>query len=121
MRVFNLTDVSTPALKRHGLEQQTIVVGTALLPPGGMEEIGDEPHVRAGAQFLVDVGAIAFEQLPPAYMAGKADVAVTSPPAPPIVTAPEPTPEPEPAPEPAPVVVEEAPRFKRGKGPSSGE
>jgi hypothetical protein len=118
MRVFNLTDVTTPTLKRHGLEQQTIVVGTALLSPGGMEEIGDEPHVRAGAQFLVDVGAIAFEQLPPAYMAGKADVVVT---APPVVAAPEPTPEPAPAPEPAPVVVEEAPRFKRGKGPSSGE
>ena len=99
MKVFNLTDVSTPLLERHGMLNQTIAVGTELINPGSSAEIGEEPHVILGAQHLVSIGALAFSQLPSSYVAAKAPQAPVAPPA-----APEPTLE-EPKPVEEPVVV----------------
>lgn len=80
MKVFNLTDVPTSKLQTHGMVGQTIVVGSALLGPGAYAEIVDEKHVREGADFLVSIGAVAFDKLPTEYV-----VARNSPSTPPVV------------------------------------
>lgn len=91
MKIFNLTDVPTAKLKQHGLVGQTIVVGTALVQPGGEAELADDSNARAHAQHLVDVGAVAFDQLPPVYVAARADMPAKQAP---VVAAPLPAPEP---------------------------
>lgn len=93
MKVFNLTDVSTPALVAQGLVGQQIVVGAQLLPPGGFAEVEDTHHRRQQLASMVALGALSIDKLPPAYIRAKSDMAPPPPPPP----APEP-PKVEPAP-----------------------
>lgn len=76
MRVYNLTDVKTLALETSGLLNQTIVVGTELVAPGGSVEVEDTGHRRNQLQHLMKVGALALDQLPAWYVAGKAQAPV---------------------------------------------
>jgi|ERR1700722_2984848 len=82
MKVFNLTDVSTPKLQQFSLVNHTFVVASALLAPGASEEI--EPKklvlIRNGLQHLVSVGALAVGDQPPAaYLLAKSHEVVHAP------------------------------------------
>ena len=73
MKVFNLTDVSTPLLIQRGFINHTFAVGPALLEPGECVDVAPEhiQHIRAGLQRLVEAGAIAMGQAPPGYVMAK--------------------------------------------------
>jgi hypothetical protein len=72
IKVFSLTDVSTPALKAAGMENAVVAVHNRLLNPGEMIEVPDDPHVRHCLQGYVHHGAAAVDQLPPGYVIAKA-------------------------------------------------
>lgn len=71
MRVFNLTDVSTPTLVRHGLVNQQIVAHRRLVLPGEYVEVEDNSSMRARLAHLLTLGAVSVDQLPPAYLLAK--------------------------------------------------
>jgi hypothetical protein len=49
-----------------------LVVGNALIPPGGEASIGDTPMVRRDVMAYTQVMALAVDSLPPSYMVAKA-------------------------------------------------
>jgi hypothetical protein len=69
MKVFNLTDVTTPALKQRALEAQHIEVQGAMLEPGGSVEVDDA--ALAPLQHLVDLGVLVFGTPPSSYLDAK--------------------------------------------------
>jgi hypothetical protein len=69
MRVFNLTDVSTPTLVGCGLVNTSIQVGGRSIPPGGNETV---EKLSADDRRFVLCGAISIGEPPPAYRAAKA-------------------------------------------------
>jgi hypothetical protein len=71
MRVFNLTDVPTEQLTQLGLVRQPLGVGRFLVPPGGHEDIPDDPIHTGAAQYFQSVGAVAVGSLPPTYVLAK--------------------------------------------------
>jgi hypothetical protein len=72
MKLFNLTDIETPALKRLGWVSMPIVVGHALIEPGGELEVGDTALIRRDIHCYTGPGALAVDARPPAYMVAKA-------------------------------------------------
>jgi len=67
MRVFNLTDVSTPTLVRYGLLNQQIVVHRRSVSPGEYVEVEDTVDMRTRLEHVLTLGAVSIDQLPPAY------------------------------------------------------
>lgn len=97
--VHNLTDVATDTLKAYGLVEQQIAVDKDLVRPGESVEVPRDPHTLAKLGHLIEVGAVALDQLPPTYVSAK--------------SAPKPAPAPQPAEE-APVeAMEESGSKKR--------
>lgn len=75
MRVFNLTDVETAALKQRGLIRRTFVLGRYTIAPGqsAMVDPARMERMRKGIQELVTLGALAVGPVPPAaYVVAKA-------------------------------------------------
>jgi hypothetical protein len=81
MKVFNLTDMETPALAQRGLSNHTIAVGSFLLAPGASQEVSEEQirALRPGLQQLVSVGALALGDQPPASYVLQKDRAQSAP------------------------------------------
>lgn len=73
MKVFNLTDVSTPTLQRLGWVNMVLVAGPALIEPGGEVEVGDTPLIRRDIQCFTKQGALAVGSRPPAYLVAKSE------------------------------------------------
>jgi hypothetical protein len=71
MRVYNLTDVSTPVLERYSLLNQQIVAHRRVIEPGQFVEVEDTPTMRARLSHVLTVGAVSIDQLPPAYLRAK--------------------------------------------------
>jgi hypothetical protein len=71
MKVFNLTDISTKALRTHRLERQTLVVGKAVIAPGASDDVEDTPHMRRKLEHFLSAGAVAIDVLPPEYVSAK--------------------------------------------------
>lgn len=67
MRVFNLTDIATPVLEQHKLVDQHIAVARRMVNPGEYADIGDAPNALHDLQFLLQVGAVSIDRVPPAY------------------------------------------------------
>jgi len=116
MRVFNITDASTAALRNQGLENQHIRVGETVIPPGGSVTLRGTAKERSELQVYIKVGAVALEELPVAYAAKRGLNLDGS-------TIPTPVPEPTPAPVEAlrgmdvtpELVVDEVPRRKKDR------
>jgi hypothetical protein len=126
VRVYNLTDVSTPTLEKHHLLKAHIAIGTRMCNPGEFVEQEDTPSLRSDINFLVSIGALAVDQLPPPYVLARTSTIAAQNVGPlpvhighlnvqetKVAADPPPAPAPEAAPEPAPVVdtaaVKEAP------------
>lgn len=69
MRVFNITDASTAALRARGLENQHIRVGTTVIAPGGYADLRGTAKELSELQQLVKVRALVPEELPVDYAA----------------------------------------------------
>jgi hypothetical protein len=69
MKVFNITDASTAALRSQHLENQHILVGETIVPPGASAEIRGTAKERSELQVFVKIGAIAIDELPAFYAA----------------------------------------------------
>lgn len=68
MRVFNLTDIPTKVLEQRGLVQQHIVVARRMVNPGEFIEVEDLATTRADLTYLLQIGALAINALPPTYL-----------------------------------------------------
>lgn len=68
MKVFNLTDVETDVLKQRGLVAQGIAVGGRIVDPGEFADVEDTAKVRNDLSYLLSVGAVSLERLPPPYV-----------------------------------------------------
>ena len=71
MKVYNLTDVETPVLVQRGLVNQHIVVGKCMVNPGEFAEVVDTAHVRGKLGYLLTVGAVSIDLVPPNYVRAK--------------------------------------------------
>ena len=71
VRLFNLTDVSTPSLEKKGWVN--IVVGGQgfSVQPGESVEVLMRPELRQTIQGYVAAGLLAVDSLPPAYRVQK--------------------------------------------------
>jgi len=67
VKVYNLTDVETPALKQAKLLRQTIAVGRTLVRPGEAVDVLKEVLLTRDAKHFLAVGALAQEKVPAAY------------------------------------------------------
>lgn len=67
MRVFNLTDVATKVLEQRGLVNQHIAVARRMVNPGEFIEVADLVATRDDLKYLLQVGAMSIDVLPPAY------------------------------------------------------
>jgi hypothetical protein len=76
MKVYNLTDVSTPVLKQRHLEDQTFSVGGHDVAPGASVDVLDEErgHITAQLAFLIGCGALSVDKIPDSYTSGKQKV-----------------------------------------------
>lgn len=72
MKVFNLTDIETPTLKKLGWVGVPIAVGSSLIEPGGEAEVGDTDMVRRDIGCFTTPGALAVGARPPAYLVAQA-------------------------------------------------
>lgn len=72
MKVFNLTDVPTKALLQRKLVDMTVVIGKTAIAPGASAELEGGPHVHHSLKHPLSVGAVAVDDLPKAYVEGKA-------------------------------------------------
>lgn len=68
MRVYNLTDVPTPALQQRNLVNRHLVVGNRMSNPGEYVDVEDTPSMRARLRSVVELGALALDTLPPRYV-----------------------------------------------------
>lgn len=73
VKVYNLTDVSTPSLVQQGLVSQHIVIGDRMCSPGEYVEQVDSHVLRQQLRHLVSVGAISIGALPPPYQQARTD------------------------------------------------
>ena len=80
VRVFNLTDVQTPALHARGLVNVSLTVGGKTVAAGKDDEV---VKLTAVEYKLVASGALAINELPAAYVKAKAAQPAPEPPAPP--------------------------------------
>ena len=78
MKVYNLTDVSTPVLEQRGLVNQHVAVAGRMVSPGEYVEVEDTAHARANVLQLVQVGALAIDKLPPPYVLARQQMAASS-------------------------------------------
>jgi hypothetical protein len=106
VKVYNLTDVPTPALKRAGLCSVDIHVKGQVIPPGKFLDLFTVPHGEV-ARYL-PCGALCLGTPPAAYLKAKAGPAPVEEPQPAPVPVSHETPAPAPEPEP------EAPRCPLG-------
>jgi hypothetical protein len=67
MKVFNITDASTAALRNRGLENQHIKVGEVVIPPGGSAVLRGTAKERSELQVYLKVGAASLDELPVVY------------------------------------------------------
>jgi len=72
MRVFNLTDIQTPALERQGWVGNTFVVGKTPIAPGKYEDVPRTVENLRKLQAALRVQAVAVDQPPPTYLVNKA-------------------------------------------------
>lgn len=70
MRVYNLTDVSTPVLVSRELVRAPVQVGGVMIQPGKFADIPNP----AGARDLLSIGAISVDQIPGWYLEEKAKI-----------------------------------------------
>jgi hypothetical protein len=75
MRVFNLTDVSTPTLRANGLVNTSITIGGVTIAPG---KDGLVRHVAPADQRLFYLGAVSHTQ-PLPYLRARAAKPVAAP------------------------------------------
>lgn len=68
MRVFNLTDVETDVLKQRGLLAQGIATSGRIVNPGEFIEVEDTSKSRSDLEYLLKVGAVSIDELPPPYV-----------------------------------------------------
>lgn len=68
MRVFNLTDVPTPALRANGLVDTSVTIGGVTIAPGKDEMVRS---VVPADQRLFSIGAVSYTQ-PLSYLRAKA-------------------------------------------------
>lgn len=106
MKVYNLTDVATPALIQRGLVNVKIKVGSEVIDPGQSAEVQDSQEVRSKLSQYEGIGALS--------RAAPSRVSPPPSPPPPPPKAPEPESQEEerPVEEPVDVLVSK----KRGKG-----
>lgn len=71
MKIFNLTDVETPALKERGLSNQPIIVHRWVINPGEGCEVQDSDQVRRALRGYVKDGMASVNVLPPSYVVKK--------------------------------------------------
>jgi hypothetical protein len=108
VKVFNLTDVSTPVLETRGLVNKGIVVGREIAEPGGYKEVIDSPRERKKLHFFLQIGAVSIDKPTPPYLAAKAKLFEESQGRTPRVRPPpEPAPPPPPVAEPLPITPPE--------------
>lgn len=74
MKCYNLTDIETPELKKRGLVNKTIAVGSVLIRPGESAEVSDNAVVRQAVKSYGD-SVIAVDRIPVAYVAAKSHAA----------------------------------------------
>lgn len=70
-KVYNLTDVSTPALEQRNLVAKHLAVAHRMVNPGEYVEIPTEQFQLAQVAYLLQVGAVSVDQIPPAYAQAK--------------------------------------------------
>jgi hypothetical protein len=82
MKIFNISDASTPSLVKHGLVNQTFSIGGQLVKPGMYITMDDSKKKVVAAQLkhLLEFGAIALEKPPASYKPVPATKAAVSPP-----------------------------------------
>lgn len=71
MKLFNLTDMPTPVLEKHGLVRQVLVVRSTVIPPGASAEVENTDAARREAKSYVRAGAMAIDILPSGYVLAK--------------------------------------------------
>lgn len=74
MKVWNLTDVSTPALKRAGKVNRPLVLWREVIAPGQSVDIPDEvftPQLKEQAAAYVRLGMLSLGLPPAAYLRAK--------------------------------------------------
>lgn len=69
MRVFNITDASTAALRNQGLENQHIRVGSTVIAPGTYVDLRGTARERSELQSFLKVRAVVIDELPVDYAA----------------------------------------------------
>jgi hypothetical protein len=84
MKVFNITDASTHALRNQGLEGQHIRVGDVVIAPGSSAVIRGTAREVSELVPLTKVGAVALDQLPVWY-AAKRGLSLSGEPLTPVV------------------------------------
>lgn len=92
VRVYNLTDIETPELKRRGLVNQTIAVRSVLIRPGETKELAADAITMRDLKGYQDVGVVSVDVLPVEYATMKSRLASSKKPpaaAPKAVPAPE--------------------------------
>lgn len=72
VKVFNLTDVSTPNLEQRKFVNQHIAIGGRMCEPGQYIEQTDSPQLREDCKHLVSIGALSIDTLPPPYRMARA-------------------------------------------------
>lgn len=68
MKVYNLTDVATSVLEQRGLVAQGIATSGRIVNPGEYVDVEDTVKSRADLEYLIQVGAVAIDQMPPPYV-----------------------------------------------------
>jgi len=68
VKVYNLTDIKTPVLEQRGLSDQGIAIAGRIVNPGEFVDVEDTPTSRGNLAYLLQVGAVAIDQLPPPYV-----------------------------------------------------
>jgi hypothetical protein len=72
IRVYNISDVPTPALERNNLVNHVFAAGRALVQPGCSVEVDkDDAATLAGLPGAVSLGLAAVEDLPASYVVAK--------------------------------------------------
>jgi hypothetical protein len=69
MKVFNITDASTAALRNQGLENQHIKVGDVIVAPGASTVLRGTAKERSELSSLIKAGAVVVGKLPVWYAA----------------------------------------------------
>ena len=67
MKVFNITDASTSALRNRGLENLPFKVGETIIPSGSSAVLRGTAKERSELQPLLKAGAAALDELPEWY------------------------------------------------------